>query len=335
MNPLRAGILGCGNFAHVHAKIAQALPEAVQLAAFCYPTEAKAQTFADQYAPGALIFSDHHAMFDRAKLDLVIIVMPPFAHTDEVHRAAEHGIHVLIEKPIALSSDHAWSMVEAAETARIKTQVGFMFRFGEAIEQFKALQAAGKTGAVGLMTARYFCNSLHADWWRMRDKSGGQVVEQVIHMFDLLRYLMGDPVTVYSRQENVFHQDTPNYTIEDVSATLTSFANGGIGVIYATNNAIPGKWINDYRVVAHRLTADFTNANNAVFTHTDQPENPVTLIASDKDYRRALMLDLLTAIRTDGETRIPIREGAKSLDLVLAARQSAETHTEVRGYLKT
>lgn len=330
MTPYRVGILGCGNFANVHAEITRKLPDDAQLVAFCDPTEARAQAFAEKYAPEAAVFTDHKAMYDRAKLDLVIIVVPPFGHTDEVEQAAEHGIHILIEKPIALTSDKAWQMTEAAEKAGIKTQVGFMFRFGEAIERFKQLQADGQTGMVGLMTARYFCNALHADWWRMRDKSGGQLVEQVIHMFDLLRYLVGDPVSVFSKQENLFHRDVPDYTIEDVSATLIGFKGGGMGVVYATNNAIPGKWINDYRLVTQRLTADFTNANQAVFTHTDQPGNPTTVIDSQRDFRRALMLDLLTAIRTDGQTRTPIREGAKSLDLVLTARKSAESGVEVR-----
>ena len=234
-----------------------------------------------------------------------------------------------MEKPIALVSEQAWGMVEAVEKSGIKSQVVFMFGFGEAIERFKAMQAAGQTGAIGLMTARYFCNALHAPWWRMRDKSGGQVVEQVIHMFDLLRYLMGDPVSVYSRQENLFHRDVPDYTIEDVSATVVGFSNGGLGVIYATNNAIPGKWINDYRVVAQHQVADFQNANNATFTQTNQPGNPVITVESAKDFRRSLTLDLIRAIRTNGETRTPMHEGAKSLDLVLAARRSAETRAEI------
>jgi predicted dehydrogenase len=330
MTPLRVGLLGCGNFAHVHAKINVDLKDEVQLVAFSDRNEWKGRDFAAKYAPDAQVFTDHHAMFDQVKLDVVIISLPPYGHTDEVELAAQHGVHILIEKPIALEAAQAWQMVEAVEKAQIKTQVGFMFRFGEAVERFKALQAAGQTGQIGLMTARYFCNALHANWWRMKDKSGGQVVEQVIHMFDLLRYLAGDPVSVYSRQENLFHQDVPDYTIEDVSATIVGFKNGGMGVVYATNNAIPGKWINDYRVVAHRLTADFQNANHAVFTHTDQPDNPVEKVESDQDFRKKLMLDLIQAIRTNGETRTPMREGAKSLDLVLAARRSAETHTEVR-----
>lgn len=220
-------------------------------------------------------------------------------------------------------------MVEAAERAGIKTQVGFMFRFGEAVEQFKTLQARGETAAIGLMSARYFCNALHAPWWRMQDKSGGQIVEQVIHMFDLIRYLMGDPVSIYSRQVNLFHRNVPDYTIEDVSTIVVHFAQGAMGVVYATNNAIPGKWINDYHVVAERFTAEFQDANHAIITQTDQAHPPVTKVVSTKDFRRSQMIDPIQAIRTNGETRTPLREGAKSLELVLAARRSSETRTEV------
>jgi predicted dehydrogenase len=328
-DPLRVGILGCGGFAHVHAKIVTSLPEEAQLVAFSDRNDYKVQAFREQYAPEAGTFTDHYQMFEQANLDLLISCLPPAGHTDEVQLAAQGGVHILIEKPIALDSDQAWAMVEATESAGVKTQVGFMFRFGEAVERFKTLQAEGKTGPVALMMGRYFCNALHAPWWRMKDKSGGQVVEQAIHLFDLVRYMAGDAVGVYSQQANLFHQDVPDYTSEDTSATVVRLKHGGMGMIGATNNAIPGKWISDYRLVAQRLTAEFANANNAVFTYTDQPDNPTETIESSKDFRLALMLDLINAIRTDGETRIPMREGALSLDLVLGAGRSSELRAEV------
>jgi predicted dehydrogenase len=204
-----------------------------------------------------------------------------------------------------------------------------MFRFGSGIERLKELMTSGEVGPAGLMSARYFCNSLHANWWRDRSKSGGQLVEQVIHMVDLMRYLMGEAVSVYSRQENLFHRDVVDYTVEDVSATVFGFQRGAIGVIYATNGAIPGKWINDYRLVSQKLTAEFTNANNALFHFTAETPVRTETISSEKNIHLAELQDLLTAIRTDGQTRTPIREGAKSLDMALAATRSAETHQEV------
>lgn len=89
-----------------------------------------------------------------------MICLPPYAHSDEVEVAAQHGDHLLMEKPIALSSEHAWRMVTAVEKAEIKTLVGFMNRFGAAVERLKALLTSGESGPVGLMRARYFCNAL-------------------------------------------------------------------------------------------------------------------------------------------------------------------------------
>ena len=330
MKRLRTAILGCGSFANRHAQNLITLPEEIELAAFCDHHEKNALEFSEKYTNGrGSIFTDPGEMFERAGLDLVVICLPPFAHSDEVELAAQHGVHIFIEKPIALSSEQAWRMVEAVEHARVKTQVGFMFRFGAGIERLKELVTSGEAGPLGLMSARYFCNSLHAPWWRDRGKSGGQLVEQIIHMVDLMRYLMGDAISVYSRQENLFHRDVPDYTVEDVSATVFGFPGGAMGVIYATNGAIPGKWINDYRLVSQKLTAEFTNANNAVIHFTAETPVRTETISSDKNIHLAELQDLLAAIHTDGQTRTPMREGAKSLDMALAATQSAETHREV------
>lgn len=134
---------------------------------------------------------------------------------------------------------------------------------------------------------------------------------------------------IYSRQENLFHRDIADYTVEDVSATVFGFQGGAMGVIYVTNGAIPGKWINDYRLVSQKLTAEFTNANNALFHFTAETPIRTETIRNEKNLHLAELQDLLTAIHTDGQTRIPLREGTKSLEMALAATQSAETHQEV------
>lgn len=331
MPPLRTAILGCGGFARGHAQLFASMPDHFQLTAFCDVSLERAATFAHDFANRQTgIFDDHHALFEQTQLDLVAICVPPYGHSDEVECAAKWGVHVFIEKPIALTSDHAWRMVTAAESAGIVTQVGFMFRFGAAIQRLKQLIDSGEAGTVGLMSARYFCNSLHADWWRRRDKSGGQLVEQVIHMVDLMRFLMGEAVTVYSLQQNLFHRDLPDYTVEDVSGTVIGFANGGIGVLYATNGAIPGKWINDYRVVTQKITAEFADANHASFVYTTEPDLRTEQVCSEDDYYRREMLNLYAAVVAGRPAATPIREGARSLDVALAATQSAQTGTVIR-----
>ncbi len=327
---LRAGILGCGGIANKHAQALLGLSDSVEIAACCDIDSSRAAAFSNQYTAGkAPAFTAYTEMFDRAKLDLAVICLPPFAHSDEVAQAARRGIHLLVEKPIALNHEQAWQMVEHAEKAGIKTQVGFMYRFGAAVEQLRQKQWAGEAGPAGLFSARYFCNALHAPWWRARDKSGGQTVEQIIHLFDLMRYLCGEPVSVFSKQANLFHQNVPGYTIEDVSATITTFKGGTLGMIYATNAAIPNQWIKEWRLVSEKLVVDFSDWNHATFTPTAAPQSEPQIVASDRNVFLEQIKDLLHAIQSGGETRTPLREGAVSLDLVLAAQRSSETHSEI------
>lgn len=185
MTILRTGILGCGGIAHKHAQALASLPDEVELVAFCDHTPWPAGAFSESYTQGnAQVYLDQRQLFAPGDLDLAVITIPPHQHTDQVELASRNDIHLLVEKPIALTSEKAWRMGAAAEEAGIKTQVGFKLRFGEAVERLKALIESGESGLAGLMAARYFCNSLHASWWRQREKSGGQLVEQAIHMLD-------------------------------------------------------------------------------------------------------------------------------------------------------
>ena len=133
--PLRTAILGCGGFANTHARNITSLKEDFEFVAFCDSNESRGRAFSEKYTDGgAVVFTDHHRLFDQARLDLAVICLPPYGHSAEVEAAAARGVHLLMEKPIALTSEHAWRMVETSEKAGIKTQVGFMFRFGEAVE---------------------------------------------------------------------------------------------------------------------------------------------------------------------------------------------------------
>lgn len=330
MQSLRAAILGCGGIASRHAQNLTAMEGKFRLVAFADSIEERASSFAATYTGSeAAVYTDHRAMFDDCPLDAVFICLPPHAHSGEVERAAQQGVHVFIEKPIALNAVDAWRMVAAAESAGIVSQVGFMYRFGTAIATLKQMIDSGEAGLAGLMSTRYFCNALHAPWWRQQDKSGGQLVEQVIHMVDLMRYLMGEADSVYSIQRNLYHHDVPDYTVEDVSGTVISFRQGGIGVIYASNNAIPGQWINDYKVVTARVTAEFTDANHALFTYT-AGEVRTEQVAANSDVYVRETLDFYDAIVAGRPALTPLREGARTLDLALAARLSAESGEIVR-----
>jgi predicted dehydrogenase len=329
MDPLRTAIIGCGHFAKRHAAILSTQAD-VSLVGFCDQSLERAASFSQQFAEGkAATYADFGQMFDELELDLVYICLPPYAHSNEVQLACQHQVHFLIEKPIALTLEQAVEMADWVRESKVKAQVGFMYRFGEAVARLKnQTQAQGKNGP-GFLTARYACNSLHSWWWKDRSRSGGQLVEQVIHLFDLARYFLGEPVLVYSVQDNLFHRDVADYTVEDVSATVIRFSSGGLAVISATNGAIPNRWEYDWRLVLPGLTADFSNANQAVFYHTDRTYPATTTIAAESDLYLAETLDLIAAIREDRSPAVPIEEGVLSLNLVLAAANAAQQNQPV------
>src|SRR5262245_4798645 len=102
MTVLRTAIIGCGHFARRHAAILTKLDE-IQLVGFCNRTPDKAEAFNQTYANGSgRVFTDSERLFAELKLDLVYICLPPYAHSNEVELASRHGVHYLIEKPIAL-----------------------------------------------------------------------------------------------------------------------------------------------------------------------------------------------------------------------------------------
>lgn len=323
--PFRVGILGCGGIANAHATNLSKHPR-VELAAFCDIDPSRTAKFNQDYAGGkAAVFSDHLQMFEKAKLDAVWICLPPFAHTGQLEAAAQRGIHVFIEKPICLDMKRAESMVAAVEKGRVKCLVGFMNRFGGAIEKVKADIDSGRVGKPGVMQVRYFCNSLHGPWWREKAKSGGQIVEQIIHSFDLTRYLFGPVKSIYTYAANLFHQNVERYTSEDVSASVVVFKSGAVATVTGCNGALPGRWINDYRVVTQYMTAEFTDANNAVIYDTRDHANVEKMtIESGRHLFRWESDDLFGAIDENRDTRCTIQDGAKTQRLVLAAGESAE-----------
>ena len=324
MKALRTGIIGCGHFARKrHAPLLAALDQ-VQLVGFCDQVPESALLFNREFAAGCgKVYDNCEDMFEELDLDLVFICLPPYAHGNEVELACRYGVHFLIEKPIALTMDLALAMAEHVRHSGVKSQVGFMYRHGHAALWLKRhIQDAGGVGQA-FLSARYACNSLHSWWWRDRSKSGGQLVEQVIHLFDLARFFLGEPVRVYSMQDNLFHRDVDDYTAEDASGTVVRFESGGIAVFAASNGAIPNRWDYDLRVILPDLTADFEDANHAVFHHTRQAWPAATTVVAEKDMHLAETLDLLAAIREDRPPAVPIEEGVRSLRLVLAAARSA------------
>lgn len=322
MTRLRVGILGHGGIAARHAASVAALSDDMALVAVAGRDHARVSAFTDRHGGTPVVGID--ALLATG-IDLMIDTVPPYARGGEAERAARAGVHLLVEKPIALDVARAAAMVREVDAAGVIAAVGFMYRHGDAVRRW----AASEPGRVAMMTGSFHCNALHAPWWRERAKSGGQVVEQLIHIVDLVRVFMDEPDTVYARTANILHGDVPGYDIEDVSAIVFGWDDGRIAALNASNVAVPGRWDKRWSLFAERATAHFTDWNTAAFTRT-VPTVEDSAWTGDTDPFVAQLADLAGAIRDRRPPRVPLAEGLATLRLVQAAALSARARREVR-----
>lgn len=318
---MRIGILGAGGIAAKHADAVRALGH--ELVGSVGRDQGRTEAFAREH--GGEAFTDLDRMIDRVAPELLIVALPPFAHGGEVEHAAGRGVHLLVEKPLALDLATAERMVAAVEAAGVVAANGFMYRFGDAVTAWQEVE----TGPAALFAGAYHCNALHAPWWRDEARSGGQLVEQAIHQIDLIRLFMGEPDTVYARAANVFHRDVEGYTAEDVSAVVFGWDDGRVATLNASNVATPGAWWKEWHVYAERLTGRFASWNEGVFTPTLAGAEP-RRVSGATDVFRAQLADVVGAIDERRAPRVTLADGATTLRLALAARDAAAERCEVR-----
>lgn len=322
MSKLRVGMLGCGGIAIRHAQSVAALADRMELVASCSRSLETAQAFASEH--GGTGYDDLDRMLAEAALDFVIVTIPPFARNGEVERIAAAGVHLLVEKPIALDMVAADTMVAAVEASGVTASIGFMYRHGEAVKAWNAAD----TGRTLMMTGEFQCNHLHAPWWRIEAQSGGQIVEQLIHQIDLVRFFLGEPDSVYARRARLLHA-APGYDVEDVSAIIFGWDDGRVATLNANNIAVTGVWHKEWSLFGERLTGRFADWSHASFA-ASSGGSPAQEIAGETSAFVAQLADLADAIVEGRSPLVPLAEGPRTLKLALAARQSADERREIR-----
>ncbi|MBS9372282.1 Myo-inositol 2-dehydrogenase [Rhodococcus sp. B50] len=171
-------------------------------------------------------------------LDACTVCTPHPVHEQIVVAAAEAGMHVLCEKPIAVSVAAADRMIAAADRAGIVFGVLFQRRFWPAARRIKTAIDDGRLGmpVLGEVSVLLHRPSSYysADAWRGRwdTDGGGVLMTQAVHQIDLLQWFMGEPVSVTGSIGTRFHGD--HIETEDTASAVVTFASGGTATINAT-----------------------------------------------------------------------------------------------------
>ncbi len=209
-SPLRVGLIGLGFIGKVHAHCYQSIP-------FCISQpEVQAQVCAVLRSSlgkdaeilrslGNPLETTSMEEFFSQGLDLVDICSPNWLHFSQIQAALEKGLNISCEKPLALNLAQARTCARAAEKAGVLTHTSFTMRYTPAVQQAKAILAAGVLGEIYNFRIHYFHNSymdpMRPISWRLQKavSGGGALADLGIHMIDMANYLLGEAAWVSCR----------------------------------------------------------------------------------------------------------------------------------------
>ena len=236
---IHVGLIGAGNISDTHARALRAIP-GVEIAAIYAPTRAHADELAGRY--GAIACDALDALLAHRPLDMVVIGSPSGLHAEQGIAAAKRGLHVLIEKPIDVTTARTDALIQEAARAGVTLGVIFQDRLKPDVRRLKALVDAGRLGTPILANARvkwYRPPSYYAgSRWRGTRAldGGGALMNQGVHTVDLLLWLFGPVRRVFGQTIAGLHA----IEVEDTAVAVLEFASGAIGTIEAATSAYPG-----------------------------------------------------------------------------------------------
>ena len=233
--PRRVAVIGCGDISVVHLAAIANMPDARLVAVSDPDAERLAATSNAHGVPG---YTDHLALFDELKPDVVHICTPHHTHAQLAIDALERGINVIVEKPLAHSREEGERVAAAAAASSAQIAVCFQNRYNTPIVAAHELLTGGTLGAIlgasatvnWHRTAAYYQNRPWRGRWATG--GGGLLMNQAIHTVDLLQWLVGPVASVSGNTSTRVLGDV--IEVEDTAELVITHHNGARSVFFAT-----------------------------------------------------------------------------------------------------
>jgi predicted dehydrogenase len=247
MSKLRFGIIGCGNMGNGHMRqIAEAKPRDLEVTACADLDPTLAQAMADKF--GLTCYENGYELMDSGDVDAVLIATPHFFHPPLAIHAARRGLHVLCEKPLAVTVGPARLMVEECRKAKVALGVVFHQRTMPGVRAIRKVVESGKLGEI------YRVRMICSNWWRSQlyydsghwrgtwaGEGGGILMNQGPHSLDQFLMFAGMPKRVIASLSTRMHK----IEVENTANIILEYEGGKNAYIYATTAQGPGshEWV--------------------------------------------------------------------------------------------
>ena len=333
----RFGILGCGLISAFHADAIKQINGAVLYGAFDRSEKAK-KDFCEKY--GVKSFDTMEEFVNSCEIDAICICLPSGLHYETAMQCIESKKHVVVEKPMTLTSEQAEKLIAAAENNGVFVSVISQLRYSDAVQKVKKIVESGKLGTITLGNAimkywrdpEYYTNKTWRGTWEM--DGGGALMNQGIHGVDLLQYLMGKVVSVCAFSKTLVH----DIETEDTLTAILEYENGAIGTIQATTSVAPGY---GRRIEIHGSKGSIVLREDSIeicdVEGEDKPSvDDVKEHASasrpdgiDCELHASQLRDFVEAVSSGKKPWIDAVEGKKSVDIICAIYKSAKTGKKI------
>ncbi len=247
MRKLNFAIIGCGRISYKHVSGIAENYEDCQLVAVCDVIKVNAEEKKDEYIAiisdaKVGVYTDYKKMIDEQKVDVACIATESGYHDEIAIYCMKKGIHIVVEKPMAMTIKGAEAMIECAKQNNVKLGVCHQNRFNPPIQALRKAIEDGRFGKIYAGNARILWNRnenyyKQAPWRGTKKLDGGCLMNQCIHNIDLLQWMLGgSPQKVNSMLENFDHD---YIEMEDYGSLQIRFENGAIGNVEGTTVVYP------------------------------------------------------------------------------------------------
>ena len=224
---MRVGIVGAGSMGDAHVPAWKAIASlGADLAGVMARTRSSAEPLAKEH--DLKIYNTYEDLL--ADVDIVDICVPTHLHRDMTVQAAEAGKHVICEKPIALTLEDGRAMIDACNEAGVRLFIAQVVRF---VPQYRAAQQVieagqiGKPGVIRLTRAGYQPRKTADNWFLDEERSGGMILDLMIHDYDYARWIAGNVNRVFAKSVRSKRPEAPG----DYALVALRFENEAIGHI--------------------------------------------------------------------------------------------------------
>ncbi|MBN1975192.1 MAG: Gfo/Idh/MocA family oxidoreductase [Sedimentisphaerales bacterium] len=331
------GIVGAGLIADFHAKAISDISNA-RLIGCCDTISDKAKKLADKYQ--IRVFDNYQEMLKSDEIDIVTIATPSGFHAEPTIAAAQAGKHVLCEKPLDITLERIDSMIDAHEKSGTCLGGIFPFRFNDYVTPLRQAIKEGRFGTItyaGIYvpwwrTDEYYKDSWHGTW---KLDGGGALMNQSIHMVDMLCDLMPPVESVQALTETLGHK----IETEDTAAAVLRFNGGTLGIIYGTTASFPGQF-RRFEITGTKGTVINVENSITVWQFADEKPGDKEIFAKfgkikggggvadpaaiNYENHTRNFKAFLNALETRTQFMIDGREARKAVELILAIYKSAE-----------